>query len=380
MATTVKFDVKNQELLTSLQEFFRSILNLEDIGAIFVPQRLPMKSNIMPALVTDPELLSGVDPLAPTFPMNAAGVASRLTRKPMGVKVAMVLRPCEIRAFIELIKLKQAYTEDVVLIGLDCLGAYKNTDYFRFIGEDISESTKRFYESMLSGEGGRIGEMDLSPACKACEHPIPLMADILIGTLGVDVNDHLLIKSQSPIGDEILKGLNLPGIEEPPARQKAISSLLAEHKAFRDNMFAETGEAVNDMEKLSAYLAKCVNCYNCRVACPVCYCRECVFTTDVFQHDPPQYLQWSRRKGAVKMPTDTVFYHLTRMAHMSTACVGCGQCSNACPNDIPVMELLRTVAQHTQEAFGYEAGRDIDEAPPLSVFLEEEFEDVVGIS
>ena len=79
------------------------------------------------------------------------------------------------------------------------------------------------------------------------------------------------------------------------------------------------------------------------------------------------------------MPTDTVFYHITRLAHMSTACVGCGQCSNACPNDIPVMELFRTVAQRTQAAFDYEAGRDINESPPLSVFREEEFQDVVGI-
>ena len=65
---------------------------------------------------------------------------------------------------------------------------------------------------------------------------------------------------------------------------------------------------------------------------------------------------------------------------MSTACVGCGQCSNACPNDIPVMEIFRTIAQRTQEAFDYQAGKSIDEEPPLSVFREEEFAEVVGIN
>jgi len=79
------------------------------------------------------------------------------------------------------------------------------------------------------------------------------------------------------------------------------------------------------------------------------------------------------------MPTDTVFYHITRLAHMSTACVGCGQCSNACPNDIPVMELFRTVAQSTQQAFEYTAGRRVDEKPPLSEFRENEFNEVVGM-
>lgn len=64
---------------------------------------------------------------------------------------------------------------------------------------------------------------------------------------------------------------------------------------------------------------------------------------------------------------------------MSTACVGCGQCSNACPNEIPVMELFRTIAYKTQKAFVYEAGRSPDEPPPLSVFREDEFAEVVGI-
>jgi formate dehydrogenase subunit beta len=80
------------------------------------------------------------------------------------------------------------------------------------------------------------------------------------------------------------------------------------------------------------------------------------------------------------MPTDTLFYHLTRLTHMSTACVGCGQCSNACPNEVPVMELFRSVAQRTQTAFDYQAGKDVDQKPPLSEFREQEFEEVVGIN
>jgi formate dehydrogenase subunit beta len=99
----------------------------------------------------------------------------------------------------------------------------------------------------------------------------------------------------------------------------------------------------------------------------------------VFEHDPFQYVNWSKRRGAVKIPTDTLLYHLTRMAHMSTACIGCGQCSNACPNDIAVMELFRTVSHLTQSAFNYSPGADIKQMPPLTEFKEQEFEDIVGI-
>jgi len=81
----------------------------------------------------------------------------------------------------------------------------------------------------------------------------------------------------------------------------------------------------------------------------------------------------------MKLPADTLFFHLTRLAHMSLSCVGCGQCSNACPNDIPVMELFALVAGDAQAAFDYQAGKNPDQALPLSEFKEKELLDVAGI-
>jgi len=379
MAITATIEVNQQDLLTSLKAFCTKLLEQDAISAILVPQRLPMKSMVMPTLVTEPDHLDGVDPLSPAFPMNGAKVLAKLTRRPSGGKIAAIMRPCEIRAFIELVKLKQARTEDVVLIGMDCLGAYGNTDYFRFAGDDAEAATRRFYESVLAGKGAALDGADLTTACQACEAPFPTSADIAIGLHGVDTGRHLLVMGQTPAGDDLLQQMGLPSSEVPTERQASMDQLRTSREQYRDDMFAATAAATDNIDKLNTYLANCVNCYNCRVACPVCYCKECVFVTDVFNHDPSQYLRWAKRKGAVKMPTDTVFYHLTRLTHMSTACVGCGQCSNACPNDIPVMELFRMVAHNTQRAFAYEAGNSVDEKPPLSEFKEDEFQEVVGL-
>ncbi|MBW1861435.1 MAG: Coenzyme F420 hydrogenase/dehydrogenase, beta subunit C-terminal domain [Deltaproteobacteria bacterium] len=378
MAKTAKIEVKEQDLLASLQGFFKKLLQDGGINALLVSQRLPMKNVVMPTLVTDPEKINGSDPLAPVFPMNASKVVTKLTRKPINGQIAVVLRPCEIRAFIELVKLKQGRMENVILVGMDCLGAYSNVNYPRFCGEDGNQATIRFYKNVMSGKGTACEDFDLSPACKACEYPIPENADVLIGMIGVDTNDHLIVKANTLAGEELLAKLDLPGTGEPKGRQEAIDALIAERIAYRDQMFKETSEATADMEKLTSYLANCINCYNCRVACPVCYCKECVFVTDVFDHEPSQYLRWASRKGIIKMPTDTIFYHLTRLAHMSTACIGCGQCSNACPNNIPVMEIFRTIANFTQNAFDYQAGRSVEDEPPLSVFREGEFLELTG--
>ena len=153
MGKTASIEVKEKNLIASLQGFLKKLLEETEIEAILVAQHLPMRNVVMPTLVTDPEKLEGADPLAPAFPLNASKVLSRLTRKPLGGKgkIAAVLRPCEIRAFIELVKLKQGSTEGLVLIGVDCLGAYNNLNYTRFAGEHGADSTLRFLETY----GGR---------------------------------------------------------------------------------------------------------------------------------------------------------------------------------------------------------------------------------
>lgn len=407
MSKTGKITVKDRDPVSSLQDFLKLLLEKGTVEAVLVQQRLPVNNAVMPALVTDPEKLGGADPLAPAFPLNAARMLSRLTRKPLDTPIAAVMRPCEIRAFVELVKLKQGSAGNVILIGVDCLGAYGNTDYARIAASSPAvpcsnppenrpaaegsghvdsggtppgvESTLTFHRNILSGKGTVVDGADISPACKSCEHPVALNADITIGLLGTNIEESLLLISNTEKGGVVLGELGIKEDDEPlDSRQRAVEALVSERLAYRDRMFERTSAAVSDIEKLMSYLGNCVNCYNCRVACPVCYCRECVFTTDVFDHEPVQYLRWAKRKGALKMPTDTVFYHLTRMAHMSAACIGCGQCSNACPNGVPVMELFRTVAHGVQRAFGYSAGASFDEAPPLSVFHEKEFSEVTG--
>ena len=380
MARTAQLEVRGGDIRGCVQQILADMLNRDMVAAVMVPQHLPIKNKVMPTLVTDPVKLDGVDPLAPSFPVNAASIVARLTRKPMGAKIAAVMRPCEIRAFIELVKLNQGSTDDLVLISIDCLGAYSNRDYALFAERNGEDASARFCRHMLSGKSEPLEGIDLADACKACEYPTAANADIQIGIYGVETDKCLLVSAQTEVGEGFLSALELVDAHEPDTRKEALEKVIQRRTAFRDDMFAATRGRTDSLDKLTVYLADCVNCYNCRVACPVCYCKECVFSTDVFNHEPSQYLKWASRKGIIKLPTDTTFYHLTRLAHMSTACVGCGQCSNACPNDIPVMALFRTISRQTQRAFDYEAGRRIDEKPPLSVFREDEFDEVVGLN
>ncbi|MCM0755080.1 4Fe-4S binding protein [Desulfovibrio aminophilus] len=377
MGTIARIEVKDGNPVAALRELCARLLADDEVAAVLVPRRLPGTNGTMPALVTDPAELRDAEPLAPSFRINGARMLARLTRGGTdGGLVAAFMRPCEVRAFVELCKLNQGSMENALIISADCPGAFTNADYPTFAGNgDPAAAEMDFLRAV--GRGSFNG-VEIARACSVCEHPASAEADLVIGLFGQDPAQGLLLLANTPRGEGFMTRLQLPEAADDGSRAKALGELAVERSAARDQMFEETSAATSDMNGLSNFLAACVNCYNCRMACPVCYCKECVFLTDVFDHKPWQYLSWARQRGSLKMPTDTVFFHITRLAHMSTACVGCGQCSNACPNGVPVMELFRTIAASTQQAFEYEAGRSLNEPPPLTVFREREFAEVTG--
>ena len=112
----------------TLQGLLRSLLEKGVGEALLVPMTLPA-GNTAPMLVTDAAALERADPLAPVLPINAARAASQLTMTGHKEKLGVVLRACEIRALVELVKFQQAELENTLIIGVDCLGTYQVTDY-----------------------------------------------------------------------------------------------------------------------------------------------------------------------------------------------------------------------------------------------------------
>ncbi len=374
----IRIQRENNSLSQGLQAFFAKILGLKEIDALFLPLKLADSDSVMPALVTDPAQLERALPFSPAFPVNSARMVSRLSFRQSGRKTAVFLRSCEIRAFIELVKLKQGSRQELVIIGMDCPGALTSQDYRSYVQKGSLPADK-FIETVFSGSCKNINGFEFSPACACCEFPFAVNADINIMGFGVDLSDGMIADACTDKGKKLLESLELPEASDPLKRSEILEIIKDEKSQAAKIMILDIDQQTDSVEKLAGFFDMCINCYNCRNMCPVCYCKECVFNTDVFTHKPFQYHQWAEKKGSIKMPTDTVFYHLTRMAHMSLACVGCGQCSNACPSNIPVYELFRSVSSVSQAAFAYQPGMDEDAPPPLSVFNEKEFEEIVGI-
>jgi ferredoxin len=92
-------------------------------------------------------------------------------------------------------------------------------------------------------------------------------------------------------------------------------------------------------------LSKCIKCYACRQACPMCYCTRC--TVEVNQ---PQWIP-------VKANTHgNMEWHILRAMHLAGRCISCGECGRACPVGIPCHLLTMQLTDQVYSYFKVYAG------------------------
>ena len=372
MALKVQLEVHEGNLTKTLAGFCADLLNTGKLEALLVPLELPDKTSVVPALVTDSKKLDSARFLAPIMPVNTARVISDMTKvTPSSKKIGVVLRNCETRALIELVKLRQASLENITIIGIDCPGTYTVKDYAgRIANGESPEET--ILNRFIKGEE----DPDVRQSCAICAYPLAQNADLTIELMGHDTQKSIAITATTGNGEALLQGAELQEDADTEKRTKTIEEVLAKQADKREKFFKENESRFKGIDQLMSVLSPCIRCYNCRTVCPACYCKECFFDSPTFEMESDRYLGWAESKGAVRLPSNTLFYHLTRMAHMATGCIGCGLCSEACPNDIPVAEIFQLAAAEVQKDLDYIPGRSPEEELPLSSFREDELREV----
>jgi formate dehydrogenase subunit beta len=361
--------VENGQTQVALRDFLGKLLTLGVADLLYVPMRTPSGS-VTPAIVSDPAMLAYAEPLAPVMPFNGATQVGKLSIRQPRPRVAALLRSCEIRALIELTKLQQASLDDLTLVCIDCPGTYSVPIYQeKASATPGDELWQALYQQAV--EHPETVNPELRQACQMCEQPVYESADIVIQLLDGSNNSEIHLT----LSDELGETLELSPQENNGDKQ-AVHSLVEARMAQRDRVFEQTRASMGGSENLSNVFAACIRCHNCMNVCPICYCKTCIFKSEIFDHEPMQYVTWVRQKGAFRMPADTMLFHLTRLNHMGLSCVGCGMCTEACPADLPVGNVFRTIAAGLQQTFDYLPGRSLDEPLPLITFKADEWNEV----
>jgi len=349
-------------------DFLKQALSKGCFDAVLIPAKAPGGDSFAHLLIRDESLLHDALPICPVMPVQGAKALSSLTRLGKGDKrIAAVIRPCELRATVELFKLGQVDLENICLITTDCPGALPLADWVK----DPKKAEEVFSEILKGGAGE-----SLRPVCQVCDKFSATGAeDLHIGTLGTKSGSILLIPG-SPKGKDVLDGIGLPVVGDISQWQETMSRLTEVRRGKREQAQKELGASVSGLDNLLDIFINCINCHNCMRVCPICYCRQCFFDSNNMKFEFEDYLKRAEMAGGLRLPPETLLFHIGRMLHMSLSCVSCGACEDACPTSIPVAQVFSLVADRNQKAFEYTPGRSLDESPPLRVYGEKEFEEV----
>ncbi len=351
---------------TTVNEMLKDWLVKGKVDAVIAMQETPTGKSAFPAMVSDPSKLK-TNVFAPLLPVSTGTMLSRLTKvRGFEKPVAVVLRSCELRALVELVKLNQADLMNIILVGVDCPGTFPMNTFSSYPGKESPTDAV-----LKGGEASKY----MRTACLNCKDPVVDKADIVIGIYGADLKKGLILDVLTDAGNGLIDGMELKEIKDSGKRKKAVEEVRKEKQKNREAFLKEKSD-IKGIDRLLEFFDTCVNCHNCMGACPICYCKECLFESSVFDMEANKYMSKSKGKGAFKTPTDSLLFHVTRFNHMILSCVQCGLCEQACPSNIPLMDIITGIAENAQKEFEYLPGSDPEAPVPMVVYREEEFQDV----
>jgi ferredoxin len=268
-------------------------------------------------------------------------------------KIGIVAKGCDSRAIQVLLVENQVKRDQLFIIGVPCEGL---VDLDKVLARDdvkrgditgIEVSGEEVVVRLSSRGAG------VSPASLAGETPAPRDER----ELRLPASEYLRTEcrgcqSPTPQDCDVLIG------EAIPARDPEV---WAEDMARIEAMSPE-----ERLEYFERSMARCIRCYACVRGCPMCYCTTCFAV-----QDKPQWLP--RMTGV----DENRMFHLGRALHLAGRCVDCGQCDRVCPESIPLRELNTKLAAEVKDLFGFVAGVDVEEKPPLTTFKPEDTEEAL---
>jgi len=246
-------------------------------------------------------------------------------------RIGIVANGCNSRSIVTHITENQISRDQLYIVGIPCKGMIDHRAVQRAVkqkeilsieehGETFTVKGKDFEETF------NIKDY-LQRNCLVCTHRNPVIFDEMVA---------------------------------PPVEEQI------EVDAYKDVKQIEKMDPEKKWNFFTRMIDKCIRCYACRNACPLCYCPICFV-----DESKPQWV------GKSSDPIDTMTFHILRAYHCAGRCTDCGACERVCPVGIPMRQFTKKLNKDAQELFSWEAGLTLDQRPLLDVFRPDDYNDFI---
>jgi ferredoxin len=250
-----------------------------------------------------------------------------------GKKVGVVVKGCDSRSVVEMLQENLVKREAVVIFGLPCTGVVdlskvKARLEAAGIPAGAVEAVSSDGATVSVTAGGKEASLRLAEVaadkCGCCQFPNAVLADVSVG-------EPISPAAPNPAADADLAALDALSVPERMAFWRY-------------------------------HMERCLRCYACRNACPLCVCRDHCIAQSREPH-------WLTQEDTT---SEKFMFQLVHAMHLAGRCTECGECQRACPMDIPVLALKKHLNRTIYDLFDYQSGVDPQAIPPLLQFKAEE--------
>jgi ferredoxin len=246
-------------------------------------------------------------------------------------KIGIVANGCNSRNIVTHIVENQIKRDQLYIVGIPCKGMIDHRAVKRAVKQreilEIKEEGESFTVKGKDFEQTFEKKDFLQTNCAVCTHRNPVEYDEMIA--------------------------------EPVEEQEGV-------EAYRDVEKIEGMAPEKKWDFFTRLIERCIRCYACRNACPLCYCPTCFV-----DESQPQWV------GKSSDPTDTMTFHFLRAYHCAGRCTDCGACERVCPMGISMRQFTKKLNKDALDLFSWEAGLTLDQRPPLDVYKPDDYNDFI---
>ncbi len=337
--------------LGKVRNFLKLIWIKSDLDGMLVTLDEGAGARGEPCYITDVAAIDRINPFRPLMQLNAARLIPGLLADHPGARLAALLRPCELRALIEMAKHIPLDLGRLLTISVDCLGTLP-ADEYQWRLERIQKGLpptetpdELAQEALKFARQGGIIPYRYRYACQVCSSPAAQNADICLHVIGLPVRQLMLLSVREA---RISESLGIDGYANSIANpalalqhERILSQMAVRHSRHMQKVsHSLAGQLPANVDALIQQLEACGDCQGCLDACPIC------------SVDRP------RRDEAGHYERSSVMRWLV-------SCAGCGMCEQACSRHLPTAAIFAHIRRQLDEQSGYLPGISFGDPLPL---------------